>query len=331
MKAHLAKTAIGYFAFDDNQNLLFHKLFKPDAHDVAERLGKPIENDFLEKLVGFEATEDESGRKTARKNIRKYSVSLGFVKSESEFNEFMARLGMELSNQRLMGIITRDLIIVQSSNSLDSLNKFINILTEHFKEWFWLNYPEFGGDNEEIINNLVEYGTRDKFPDFKSSYGLNFDEEDIKAVKDLAIQLDSLMKEKKSLENYLRKITRETAPNFSYLVDEILAAKMISLAGSLDNLAKMPASTLQLLGAEKALFRHLKNRRSRPPKFGVLYDSSYVRNAPFEKKGKIARIVASQLSKAAKIDFYSKRDDKENLKKEMEKEIETVMKSENKN
>ena len=327
MKAHVAKTAIGCFAFDDDQKLLSYKLFKPSPADAVSHLSNVSCRDFLGNTVSADSQEDDFARRAARKNVREYAVSLGFVKDARAFNEFMAGLGMELSSRKLSGILTRDIILMHSSNSLESMGKYINILTEHMKEWFWLNYPEFKGTNDEIIKGILECGKRERFPGYSSSYGIAFSEQDMQALAGLARQLDLMIKERERLESYVRWLARETAPNFSFLVDEMLAARMISLAGGLESLAKMPASTLQLLGAEKALFRHLKNRKSRPPKFGVLYDSSHLRNAPAEKKGKVARILSSQLSKAAKIDFYSRRDEKEGLKKEMEKEIENVLKS----
>lgn len=326
MKAHLARTAIGLLAFDDNQRIIAHSFFSRDPLKAVSEYEKGIGNDFLEKLSGYDASEDDAGKRIARKMERKIAIEKGFVKSSPEFNEFVAGFGMALSSRKLKGSITMDLVLVQSSNALESLNKFVNILTEHFKEWFWLNYPEYKEENEKILHAVVEYGARDNFPGFSESYGISLGEADIESLREMAIQLERLYAERKKLDSYVRSLAKEVAPNMACLVDELLAARIISIGGSLENLSKMPAGTLQLLGAEKALFRHLKNRNAKPPKFGVLYECSYVRNAPAEKKGKVARIVASQLSKAAKIDFYSKRDDGKKMKEEMEKEIEDVMK-----
>lgn len=326
MKAHLARTAIGLLAFDDNQKLIDHRFFSRDPIKAASEYEKGIGNDFLEKLRNYEASEGETGKKIARKTIRKIAIETGFAKNDDDFNAFLSGFGMALSSRKLKGSITMDLVLVHSSNSLESLNKFINILTEHFKEWFWLNYPEHKDDNEKIIRAVAEHGSRENIPGFSGSYGIALGKADIESLKEMAIQLESLYATKKSLESYVKNLAKEVAPNMSFLVDELMAARIISIAGSLESLSKMPSGTLQLLGAEKALFRHLKNRSAKPPKFGILYECSYVRNAPVEKKGKIARIVASQLSKAAKIDFYSKRDDGKKMKEEMEQEIFEAMK-----
>lgn len=321
MKAHIANTPIGYFAFDDNKNMILYSLFDSVPEKALERMLKPIDDSFLIQLKDFVVEKDEFAAKLARKNMRSYALKLGFCRTDEEFNKFISAIGMAISQKKLGTIITKDLVMVQASNSLESLNRFINILTEHFKEWFWLNYPEYKGENEKIISDFAKYGSRESFPNFKGSYGIKFDKNDEQLLKEFAMQLSSLMKLKKEKESYVRSTAKEIAPNFSYLIDEILAARMISSAGSMEKLSRMSAGTMQLLGAEKALFRHMKNRQAKPPKYGMLFETSYVKNAPEDRKGKAARIVASYLYKAAKIDYYSKRDEKEKLKKEMEKEL----------
>lgn len=321
MKAHMAKTAIGCFAFDDSGKMILHSFFDSAPEKAAEKLALPMDDSFLSQLSKYEAVEDNFAAKLARKNMRKYALALGFCKNDIEFNKFMGGLGMALSRNKLGTIITKDLVLVQASNSLDSLSRFVNIMTEHFKEWFWLNYPEYKGDNEKIISAVATYGSREKFPDFSGSYGIRFEKKDEALLKEFAVQLNSLMKLKKEKDSYVRSLVREVAPNFSYLIDELLAARMIASAGSMEKISRMPSGAIQLIGAEKAMFRHMKNRQARPPKYGMIFESTFVKNAPEDKKGKAARIVASSLFKAIKIDFYSKRDEREHLKKEMEKEL----------
>lgn len=326
MKAHLAKSPIGYFAFDDNQKLIAHKLFKLSPEEALKKIREDIDEDFLSQLKGLgEVAEDELGKKALRKNLRKLAISLGAFKNDSQFTEFMAGFGLCFSSEKLKNAIKSDAVIVQAYNSLDSINKFLNILTEHFKEWFRLHYPECEKENEELIYLVIEHGSRENFPSFSGSYGIAFKEQDKDVIRSFALQIRELMELKKKMENYIEQKTIEIAPNFSFLVGGLTAARMIALAGSFHKLANMPSNTIQLLGAEKALFRHLKNRKCKPPKFGILFDTPYVRRAPEDKKGKVARIVASWLSKAAKIDYYSKRDESKNLKAGMEKEIKMVI------
>ena len=116
---------------------------------------------------------------------------------------------------------------------------------------------------------------------------------------------------------------KEIAPNISTIIDPILGARIISSAGSLEKLSRLASSSIQLLGAEKALFRHLR-KKTKPPKYGLLYLDHRVQNAPKEKRGRIARLIASKLSIAARIDFYSKQLNPR-LKKELKDELKKVL------
>ncbi|HLC67506.1 MAG TPA: C/D box methylation guide ribonucleoprotein complex aNOP56 subunit, partial [archaeon] len=112
----------------------------------------------------------------------------------------------------------------------------------------------------------------------------------------------------------------EIAHNFASLIDPLLAARLLAYAGSLEKLARMPASTIQLLGAEKAMFRHL-HEKGRSPKYGMIYNSELIQKAPAESRGKIARILSAKLMLAARIDYYSGRDDSEKMLREMKEEM----------
>ena len=126
------------------------------------------------------------------------------------------------------------------------------------------------------------------------------------------------------MEKYLDDLLKEVAPNLRELAGSTIAARLISLSGGLDKLVKKPSSTIQLLGAEKALFRFLHGR-GRSPKYGLLFMHNMVQNAPNEKKGKIARVLASKLSIAAKIDYYGKGNLSVELKKTLDDKIKNIM------
>ena len=94
-----------------------------------------------------------------------------------------------------------------------------------------------------------------------------------------------------------------TCPNLSEVAGYLIGAKLISIAGSLKNLVMMPASTVQLLGAEKALFRHMTNKKSRPPKHGIIFQHPTIHNAPYWQRGKLARALAGKIAIAVKTDL----------------------------
>ena len=116
---------------------------------------------------------------------------------------------------------------------------------------------------------------------------------------------------------------KKLLPNFSKLAGTLIGAKILSISGSLDRLVKLPASTIQILGAEKALFQHLKTG-SKPPKYGLLYQHPMVKKAKPDHKGKVARILAAKLSLALKVDYFTKRDISEELEKGLDEKTKNL-------
>src|SRR4030065_417735 len=112
-------------------------------------------------------------------------------------------------------------------------------------------------------------------------------------------------------------------PNFSAVAGPLLGARLLSVAGSLDRLAMMPSSTIQLLGAEKALFRHLKGE-GKAPKYGILFGHPLIQQATKETKGKVARLVAAKLSIAARLDRFAGKDEGESLRKQLEESMRKI-------
>ncbi len=315
--AYFARSPVGIFVFSHKGDLLYYKLFAHNPEKAVEEFLASNEK-HVKQHVDAELVESPDGYRILRKNIRDYAKSLGFKENDKELNEFLSSFAMLLSRKRLVGAIGRDKLLVQVVNAYDDLHKITNMFEERIYEWFSLHYPEVG-NAKGILEKIVSYGRRENFPHFKSSVGVDLSEEDEKTIVEFASTIQKLIKEKGMLEEYVTGLVKEITPNLSSLVSEILAARLISQAGSLERIAKMPASTIQLMGAEKALFRHL-NKRGRSPKYGIIYMSPYIQNASPDKKGKAARILASKLMQAARIDFYSGRFEPR-LRQELEEEM----------
>ena len=131
------------------------------------------------------------------------------------------------------------------------------------------------------------------------------------------------------LESYIKTTSKAIMPNATYLTDEKIAAELLSKAGSLERLATMPASTIQLLGAEKALFKHIKFG-SKPPKYGVLFKLADISTGPRDKRGRIARAYATKVSIGLKADFFTHNFIAEKLKEDLEKTIKKIKETPNK-
>lgn len=136
----------------------------------------------------------------------------------------------------------------------------------------------------------------------------------------MASLVQDLDARRQEIEAYIGRSATARAPNVSTLAGPLLAARLISLAGGVEDLAKAPASTIQLLGAERALFRHLREH-TRPPKHGVLFQHPLVHRAPHWQRGAIARIFAAKIAIAARADAYSKRPIGDELKVQLDRAI----------
>merc|ERR1712151_1224462 len=127
---------------------------------------------------------------------------------------------------------------------------------------------------------------------------------DMTNVTSFAKRVISLDQYRRQLHAYLKKKMDLVAPNLAALIGEIIGARLIAHAGSLTNLAKYPASTVQILGAEKALFRALKTR-GKTPKYGLIFHSSFIGRAGAKNKGRISRYLANKCSIASRIDCFA--------------------------
>ncbi|MEM5812938.1 MAG: hypothetical protein QW480_01745 [Candidatus Aenigmatarchaeota archaeon] len=310
--AYLALFPIGYIALDENGSLILFRDFKTDKNEVLNEL----------KNIGYEIIENDVAKSIGRKNIRRIAIEKNLVKDDKEFNKIVIEFGIKFSESRMK--IEREKIIIRAYDILTTLEKFYQPFKERFKELCWLYSPTTKLSDEElerILNKIKSSRSEEEF-------GIKISEKDKELISKLEDFLNFYKNVKEKIEKHVKEEINYIAPNLSYLVGEEIALMLLSHAGSIKNLARMSASTIQLLGSEKALFRHLKNREKiKPPKHGIIYHSPYIKNAPKEYRGKIARILASKISLAIKIDFYSQRDERERLKKELEEEISKVIKN----
>ncbi len=147
-------------------------------------------------------------------------------------------------------------------------------------------------------------------------------EDILKLYKSYKQVFENSEKLKEKLEEKIKKLGEEIAPNLSYLLGSILAATLIAQAKSLKNLAKMPASKIQILGAEKSMFRYLKeDKKNKMPKYGIIYMCPYIQDVKKENKGKVARTLSSKIMFAARLDYFSGNFEGDKLKEKLEKEI----------
>ena len=255
----------------------------------------------------------------------KILTTAGFANDENDAMSKLREFAIQLSSSKVSEVsASPDLHIIQSINALDETDKIMNGVSSRLREWYGLHFPELDNIVDSIhgYSQIVLAGKRDAlskqvfvdagFPDSKvemltlvgeKSRGGNISEENLTIVQTLAKQILDLHELRKKLGEHVEKEMKTVAPNLSAILGTSVAARILARAGSMKKLSSMPASTIQVLGAEKALFRSLKTG-SQPPKHGLLFQHALVHSAPRWQRGKIARAIAAKAAIAARVDVY---------------------------
>jgi len=296
--------------------------------------------------VNVEALKPSSAGEKLRSNVESFAVESGFVKDGAEFSVWTHNITMELAKLRVKGAVEkRDLVVGQAIQTLDDLDRTINSLMSRIREWYGVHFPELDRlieKHETYVRLIVSLGERGNFtaeklkkeglPDAKAegitktaekSMGADISETDLKQIQALCKAILMLYDSRQSLENYLDTTMEEVAPNTKTIVGSLLGARLIAISGGLGNLARKPASTIQVLGAEKALFRSLKTG-TRPPKHGMIFQHTLLHEAKRWQRGKIARALAGKLAIAARADAFGQRNIGSQLKAGLDKRIDEI-------
>lgn len=226
--------------------------------------------------------------------------------------------------------LDRDRVIVKAVRQLEQTGKSLRKEIESFRDWYSLHFPELEDeldDDSHFLEVVSGEAERDKLDAFESlasgSKGVKLPDADIEMIENTAKKLSHDLEHREELEEYIADICVEEMPTLSRLLEPVLAAKLVSLAGSLEDLAKSPASTIQMLGAEQALFRHLSGQGS-SPKHGVLFEHRFVRSLPEDKRGKMARFLANKAAIAARLDLYGDKQRGRKLRQEAQENYEEL-------
>lgn len=222
-----------------------------------------------------------------------------------------------------------DTMIVQAIALLDDLDKELNTYAMRVKEWYGWHFPELAkilNDNIAYARLVLKMGMRSNWESSDlteilpeeieesvrnaadRSMGTEISQDDLENIQALAEQVVGFAEYRQQLASYLTSRMNAIAPNLTALVGDLVGARLIAHAGSLTNLSKSPASTLQILGAEKALFRALKTKHD-TPKYGLIYHASLIGQATGKNKGKMARVLAAKASLGLRVDALAEWDD----------------------
>jgi nucleolar protein 56 len=358
VKATIIECVIGILGFDEQNNLVEGVLFLKDPKKIAESLtkieaGKIIDEtvSLIEKLkekgytffvfenaeiarnaheklkIAVEVVRPSEAGEMLRGNLEKFAVKLGFVKEGAELRDWTHKVSIELTKMRVRKAgEKRDQVVAQAIQTIDDIDKTVNLFMGRIREWYGLHFPELDRlveKHETYARLVIDLGRRVNFtaeslekedlPKNKAeqiskvaekSMGADLEDNDLTQIQTLCKNTLQLYDMRQKLEGYMDSTMEEVAPNIKALAGSLLGARLIALTGGISNLAKMPASTVQVLGAEKALFRSLKTG-TRPPKHGIIFQHTIIHEGKRWQRGKMARALAGKLAIAARSDAFS--------------------------
>jgi len=281
-----------------------------------------------EKLkIAVEIAHPSPAGEALRANLEQIAVEVGFAKEPSELRDWTHSISMEMTKLKVRKASEkRDMLVVQAIQAIDDLDRTVNLFMGRIREWYGLHFPELDRlveKHETYARLIANIGNREGFtaerlekeglPKTRSeqvaetankSMGAGLEDSDLQQLQTICRNALQLSDSRQALEGYMDLLMDEVAPNMKAIVGSLLGARLIALTGGLANLARMPASTIQVLGAEKALFRSLKTG-TRPPKHGIIFQHTLIHEAKRWQRGKMARAIAGKLAIAARSDAYS--------------------------
>lgn len=351
MQCYITYSVKGFLAFNDKNELICEILFPED--EIINRLAQIAEKQLVAEeleIINEVSKDYDEIIIESNKRLSDYSCDKVKIQTPNQGGEYL-RNNYEkfgLNSDEITDIYQRlaiykikkesaseDKHLIQAINSIEEIDETISKLIERIREWYALYFPEMDviKNNETYIRLISQNKTKeniidakpDAFPDNVLDLEDDINPIDLEIMNRYANSIYELQKTRKELEQYIDAKMEEIAPNLRLLVGSSLGAKLISHAGGLKRLATYPSSTVQIMGAEKAVYRHLKSG-DRPPKYGLIYQDPQVRGSKWWNRGKIARMLAGKISLAVRRDVFTKTFD-ENAYDEFIQKVEEIEKN----
>jgi len=346
----LASTVYGYFIVDESGRVILAQRLNGD-NGVLNALLEEARRRGLGELYTYEPglaqvaklVEHDFGSAELYSHAR-FAEALGL-----SLDEVLRIVRSKALEETRKGVAResgrKDRIIAETIKAVDEFDKTLNIFVSRIREWYGLHFPELNElveDPAAYLRLVYTLGLRENYTLEKlrelgyqaepakrlvdaaaNSTGAPFTDEDVEPIRTMASAVYQLYSLRGKLTKYTEELMLRVAPNLAGLAGSTLGARLIASAGDLERLAKFPSSTVQVLGAEKALFRAIR-KGAKPPKHGVIFQDPLIHNAPRWQRGKIARAYAGKLSIAARLDFYGGEDLSGRLRAEFEDRVNKI-------
>lgn len=256
--------------------------------------------------------------------LDKVSKVLEQFRDKNFFFELYSR-NAQITREKVKASVAEDWLIIQAIANVKELDQLNNQLVKRLREWYSLYLPELSAQlesHEKYVELVLARKKEELLKELKVKFsmGAELDQVHLEEIFALAKQIQGLYSLRNQHEAYLEQVMKKYCPNILELAGTTIGAKLIELGRGLKNLALLPASTIQLLGAEKALFRHLKTG-SRSPKFGVIFAHPLIQGAKAKEKGKVSRSLADKLSLCARLDYFKGEFKAPHFRKELEEKF----------
>lgn len=332
---YIAKNPIGIYAIDEKGEIIKYKLFEDKEVKLLLETNKEeisdFERIFISDLKGeiiftYPKLNYRYEPKDFSEIILNFLIQkMNFKREEIiERSKKMSEILLKLeAEQRVL-----DRFISQLIQLIEDNEKIINLMVERLRRIYQIYFPEYIEKEtslEKLVKNISKNPKREYLDEelANKTVGVELSEENLELMRKLAEKISNLIDFNKEVEKRLEDIMKSYAPNLTMLAGYKLAAKLIKSLGSLEKIAKSPSTKIQLVGAEKALFRFLRGK-GKSPKHGYIFIHPYIQQSPPKLRGKVSRILANFLSKAAKIDYFSKKIEVK-LKEELEKRFNEIL------
>lgn len=309
---YLFPNMLGVFVFDEEFNIADEIIFE-NLEDYKNR------EKFIDEI------------KNRHKNLavpdgKALSNILIHFKNKKFFQDFYIK-NLQLTKFGIKSSVNKDALLVQTVNSVDELDRAANLLAKRLREWYGLYNPEFSlarAGHEEFVEETLKKEKDELLAELRispnDSIGADLEQKDLVPIRSLAYQIHNLYQLRKNLIDYISALMDGLCPNIKAVCGVLVGAKLIEHTGSLKRLSELPASTIQILGAEKALFRHMKTG-AKPPRHGIIVHHPLLAKAPDRMHGRIARALADKISIASKVDYFQGKFIGDKLKMELEKKF----------
>ncbi|MFW6083535.1 MAG: NOP5/NOP56 family protein [Thermoplasmatota archaeon] len=324
----------GVFVLEDDE-VTDKILFEKDPIVLAEKRYSIKNNDVLDEerelLNKYDGLFVISERLESHGAVKDIGEELVDPKDYSYSSDLLQKTLIEVGKIEVKESIDIGEHLAKAVETIQDLNETINILMERMRDWYSLHFPELEDQvsDERYVELIEKYGYKEEIMDdlnIENSIGGDITEKEKNNYIYLANVIKTQFEYRSQLHEYVENMMRTYAPNITALTGPKLGGELIEKAGSLKKIAMKPSSTIQVLGAEKSLFKHLE-KGTKPPKHGLILQHPYVHKAPYDKRGKIARAFANKIAIAARLDYFSNKNKGNELRNELEEKIKKIKKA----